>query len=125
MRATWFTLIRPRGGQPQNNKNDGGGMTRDVPISGTCDPKFAAVEEAFRRNMAEGDPVCGEEVGAGLVHWHPKGGMLRHLMEEFWKDEHLKRGYQRVYTPHLASEKLYEISGHLENYAEWELPTVP
>ncbi|MFT5182874.1 MAG: CubicO group peptidase (beta-lactamase class C family), partial [Alphaproteobacteria bacterium] len=39
-------------------------MTRDVPVSGICDGKFAAVEEAFRRNMAEGDPVCGEEVGA-------------------------------------------------------------
>ncbi|MCZ6588716.1 MAG: serine hydrolase, partial [Alphaproteobacteria bacterium] len=39
-------------------------MTRDVPVSGTCDPKFAAVEAAFRHNMAEGDPDCGEEVGA-------------------------------------------------------------
>jgi len=59
-----------------------------------------------------------DEVGPGLVHWHPKGGMLRHLIEQFWKDEHLKRGYQFVYTPHLASERLYEISGHLENYAD-------
>jgi threonyl-tRNA synthetase len=59
-----------------------------------------------------------EEVGAGLIHWHPKGGMVRHLIEEFWKEEHLKRGYQLVYTPHIASEKLYAISGHLENYAD-------
>ncbi len=59
-----------------------------------------------------------EEVGAGLIHWHPRGGMLRHLIEQFWKDEHLQRGYQLVYTPHLASEKLYQISGHLENYAD-------
>ncbi len=59
-----------------------------------------------------------EEVGAGLILWHPRGGMVRHLIEEFWKAEHLKRGYQFVYTPHLASEKLYEISGHLENYAD-------
>jgi threonyl-tRNA synthetase len=59
-----------------------------------------------------------DEVGPGLIHWHPKGGMLRHLIEEFWKAEHLKRGYQFVYTPHLASERLYEISGHLENYAD-------
>jgi threonyl-tRNA synthetase len=59
-----------------------------------------------------------EEVGAGLIHWHPKGGMLRHVIEQFWKEEHLKRGYELVYTPHLASEKLYQISGHLENYAE-------
>jgi threonyl-tRNA synthetase len=59
-----------------------------------------------------------EEVGAGLILWHPKGGMLRHVIEGFWKDEHLKRGYQLVYTPHIASEKLYEISGHLQNYAD-------
>ncbi len=59
-----------------------------------------------------------EEVGAGLVFWHPKGGALRHAMETFWKEEHLKRGYQFVYTPHIASEKLFEISGHLQNYAE-------
>ncbi len=59
-----------------------------------------------------------EEVGAGLVFWHPKGGALRHQMETFWKEEHLKRGYQFVYTPHIASEKLFEISGHLQNYAE-------
>ncbi len=59
-----------------------------------------------------------DEVGSGLIHWHPHGGMVRHLMEVFWKEEHLKRGYQFVYTPHLASEKLYAISGHLQNYAE-------
>jgi len=59
-----------------------------------------------------------EEVGAGLVHWHPRLGMVRHLLENFWKEEHLKAGYQLVYTPHIASEKLYEISGHLQNYAD-------
>jgi threonyl-tRNA synthetase len=59
-----------------------------------------------------------EEVGAGLIHWHPRLGMVRHIMETLWKDEHLRRGYQLVYTPHIASEKLYEISGHLENYAD-------
>jgi threonyl-tRNA synthetase len=59
-----------------------------------------------------------DEVGAGLVHWHPKLGMVRHVLETFWKDEHLKAGYQLVYTPHIASEKLYQISGHLENYAD-------
>ena len=59
-----------------------------------------------------------EEVGAGLIHWHPKGGVLRHVIETLWKEEHYKRGYQFVYTPHIASEKLYEISGHLQNYAD-------
>ena len=44
--------------------------------------------------------------------------MVRHLIEQFWKEEHLRRGYELVYTPHIANEKLYEISGHLQNYAE-------
>jgi threonyl-tRNA synthetase len=57
-----------------------------------------------------------EDVGSGLVLWHPKLGMVRHLIENFWKEEHLKRGYQFVYTPHIASEKIYQTSGHLENY---------
>jgi threonyl-tRNA synthetase len=59
-----------------------------------------------------------EEVGPGLVLWHPRLGMVRHVLENFWKEEHYKRGYQFVYTPHIASEKLYQISGHLENYAD-------
>ena len=81
------------------------------------------VEEALRRDHRRlGRELdlfsIHEEVGAGLIHWHPKLGMVRHLMEQLWKDEHLRRGYQLVYTPHLASEKLYERSGHLENYAD-------
>ena len=81
------------------------------------------IEEALKRDHRKlGKELdlfsIHEEVGAGLIHWHPRGGMVRHLIEEFWKDEHLKRGYQLVYTPHIASEKLYEISGHLENYAD-------
>jgi threonyl-tRNA synthetase len=59
-----------------------------------------------------------EEIGPGLVLWHPKLGIVRHVLEQFWKEEHYKRGYQFVYTPHIASEKLYEISGHLQNYAD-------
>ena len=58
------------------------------------------------------------DIGAGLVLWHPKLGMVRHLIESFWREEHLKRGYQIVYTPHIASTRIYETSGHLENYAE-------
>jgi threonyl-tRNA synthetase len=59
-----------------------------------------------------------EDVGAGLVFWHPKLGMVRHLIEQYWREEHLKRGYEFVYTPHLASERIYTTSGHLENYAD-------
>jgi threonyl-tRNA synthetase len=59
-----------------------------------------------------------EEVGPGLVLWHQKAAMVRHVMEQLWKDEHLRRGYELVYTPHIANEKLFSISGHLENYAD-------
>ncbi|NLX14912.1 MAG: threonine--tRNA ligase [Phycisphaerales bacterium] len=59
-----------------------------------------------------------EEIGPGLIHWHPRGGMIRHLVENFWKDEHLKRGYDIVFTPHIASERIYRRSGHLEKYGD-------
>jgi threonyl-tRNA synthetase len=55
-------------------------------------------------------------IGPGLIHWHPKGGMIRYQIEEFWRQEHLKRDYQLVFTPHIASEKVYEMSGHLGSY---------
>ena len=59
-----------------------------------------------------------QDIGPGLIHWHPKAGMVRHLVETFWKEEHLKRGYQLVYTPHIGSERIFHISGHLEKYSE-------
>lgn len=59
-----------------------------------------------------------EDVGAGLVIYHPKGAMLRSILEDFEKKEHLKRGYQLVRGPHLLKLDLWEKSGHFENYRE-------
>lgn len=59
-----------------------------------------------------------EEVGPGLIFWHPNLATVRNCIEDYWREEHRRRGYQFVYTPHIASEALYEISGHLQNYAE-------
>ncbi len=59
-----------------------------------------------------------EEAGPGLVFWHPNLAAVRGAIEDFWRDEHRKRGYQFVYTPHVVSEELFRISGHLENYGE-------
>ena len=59
-----------------------------------------------------------EELGGGLVLWHPKGALVRYLIEEFWRREHLKRGYQLVFTPHIARARLWEISGHLSFYKD-------
>jgi len=59
-----------------------------------------------------------EEAGPGLVHWHPKGGVIRRVIEDFWINEHIKRGYDILYTPHIAKVGLWETSGHWEYYRE-------
>ena len=60
-----------------------------------------------------------EEAGPGLVHWHPKGAVIRRIIEDFWKDEHIKRGYDIVYTPHIAKLDLWKTSGHWEFYRDY------
>lgn len=59
-----------------------------------------------------------EEAGPGLIFWHPNLAAVRAVIEDFWREEHRKRGYQFVYTPHVVSEELFAVSGHLDNYAE-------
>ncbi len=59
-----------------------------------------------------------EEIGAGLVLWHPKGGRIREIIEEFWRRLHREAGYELVYTPHIGRARLWEISGHLDFYRE-------
>jgi threonyl-tRNA synthetase len=59
-----------------------------------------------------------EEAGAGLVYWHPRGAMLRKIIQEYWEDMHLGRGYQLVSIPHIAHARLWKTSGHFEFYRE-------
>lgn len=59
-----------------------------------------------------------ESIGAGLILWHPKGAIIRHEVEKFEIEEQTRRGYQKVYTPHIASEEIYKRSGHLETFVE-------
>ena len=59
-----------------------------------------------------------ENVGPGLILWHPKGATIRMVIEDFWKKEHIKRGYQFLYTPHIARVDLWKISGHWDFYRE-------
>jgi len=59
-----------------------------------------------------------DEVGPGLILWHPKGGIIRKTIEDFWRDEHLRRGYDILFTPHIARRDLWRTSGHLDFYAE-------
>lgn len=84
---------------------------------------LARLEEARRRDHrklgAELDLFSIEEAaGGGLVFWHPKGAIVRGIIENFIGEGLRERGYQPVVTPHIAHERLYEISGHLDNFGE-------
>jgi threonyl-tRNA synthetase len=81
------------------------------------------LEEARKRDHVRLGKELGlfsthEEIGAGMVVWHPKGAMLRHLIEEFEIQEHLRRGYQIVRGPEILKTSLWEKSGHFDNYRE-------
>ncbi len=95
---------------------------------------LARVEEAKRRDHRKlGRDLAmfsiAEERGPGLVYWHPAGAFVRDRIETFWKEEHKRRGYQLVITPHIARARLFEISGHfqyfLENMYTFEVDGVP
>lgn len=59
-----------------------------------------------------------EEGGPGLIYWHPKGALVREIIEHFWKEEHRRRGYEIVYTPHIAKLDLWKTSGHWDWYQD-------
>ena len=63
-----------------------------------------------------------EELGGGLVVWHPKGAIVRKVMEDYSRERHIQGGYEFVYTPHLSKAGLFETSGHLDWYAESMYP---
>jgi threonyl-tRNA synthetase len=91
------------------------------------DAHLHQLEEAEKRDhrklASELDLVSfPAEIGGGLAVWHPKGAMVRKLMEDYSRARHERGGYQFVYTPHLANGKLFETSGHLHWYAEGMYP---
>jgi len=93
------------------------------PTQEELDAHLTRLEEAQRRDHRRlGRELdlfsVNEEIGPGLILWHPKGAMVRYLVEQFEQKEQLARGYDLVYTPHIASEKIYRTSGHLETYRE-------
>ena len=84
---------------------------------------FARLEEAQRRDHRvlgkQLDLFSIQEVaGPGLIFWHPKGAMVRRIMEDWMRDECLKHGYELVYTPHVARVNLWQISGHEGFYSQ-------
>jgi len=87
------------------------------------DEYLEKLEEAARRDHRKLGAALDlfsihEEAGPGLVHWHPKGAVIRRIIEDFWKDEHIKRGYDIIYTPHIAKLDLWKTSGHWEFYRD-------
>ncbi len=84
---------------------------------------LAFLEEAAKRDHRKlGRDLdlfsISEEVGPGLVLWHPNGAMIRHQIEAFWKEMHFKNGYKLVYSPHVGRSNLWHTSGHLGFYKE-------
>ena len=59
-----------------------------------------------------------DEIGAGLIVWHPNGALIRRAIEDFWLKEHYKAGYKVLYSPHIAKLNLWATSGHLDFYRE-------
>ncbi len=59
-----------------------------------------------------------EDVGPGLIHWHPKGARIRSIIEDYWRQEHVNGGYELLYSPHIGRAGLWDTSGHLGFYKE-------
>ena len=92
------------------------------PTQAELDDYLRFLEEAAKRDHRKLGPELDlysveEEAGGGLVFWHPKGTLVRGIVENFIREGLAERGYQPVITPHIVHEKLYETSGHLENFA--------
>jgi threonyl-tRNA synthetase len=97
------------------------------PSQKELDQHLQRLEEAKARDHRKlgrelGLFILSSDVGAGLPLWLPKGAALRRVLEDFIRDELVKRGYQPVYTPHIANAELFRTSGHLTAYADSMFP---
>ncbi len=88
---------------------------------------LARLEEAEKRDHRTLGRQLGlftihDEIGPGLIVWHPKGGQVRTIIEDYWRELHYRRGYDIVYSPHIGRAKLWQTSGHLDFYRESMYP---
>ncbi len=93
------------------------------PSQAELDAHLAKLEEIKRRDHRklgkELDLITiQDDIGPGLVLWHPKGALVRLLIENFWREQHLRQGYELVYSPHVARLDLWRTSGHVDYYRE-------
>lgn len=99
------------------------------PTKAEVDAYLARLEEIKRRDHRkvgkELDLISiQDEIGPGLVLWHPKGAAVRLLIENFWREQHIRDGYDLVYSPHTARLDLWKTSGHLDYYRENMFPSM-
>lgn len=82
--------------------------------------KLEEIEARDHRKLARQLDLISfhEEAGAGLAYWHPKGGRIRVLIEDYWRKLHYEGGYDIVFTPHIGRARLWETSGHLDFYKD-------
>ncbi len=93
------------------------------PTQAELDAYLARLEEIKRRDHRKLGKELGlitiqDEIGPGLVLWHPKGALIRLLIENFWREQHLRNGYELVYSPHIARLDLWRTSGHVDYYRD-------
>ncbi len=93
------------------------------PKKSQLDDYLKKVEEAKQRDHRKlGKELdlysISDDIGPGLILWHPKGALVRYLIENFWQEEHFKHDYELINSPHIAKLDLWDISGHLDFYKE-------
>lgn len=121
-----FKLLSVAGSYWRGNENNK--MLQRIYGTAFCNRKdlkehLNSLEEAKKRDHRKlGKELdlfhIDEDVGTGLILWHPKGGLIRSIIEDFWKKEHYKNGYQILYSPHIARADLWQTSGHLSFYKD-------
>jgi len=99
------------------------------PTKEELDQYLWTLEEARKRDHRRLGPELdlfsiSEEVGPGLILWHPKGGRVRVAIEDFWRKSHFDAGYEVVFSPHVGRADLWETSGHLGFYTEFMYPSM-
>jgi len=93
------------------------------------DKHLLFLDEASRRDHRKlGNELdlysISQDVGSGMILWHPKGSFIRSKIEDYWKSEHIKDNYDLIYTPHIGKSDLWLKSGHLDNFKENMFPSI-
>ena len=93
------------------------------PTQKELDDHLTLLEEARKRDHRRLGPELdlfstSDELGGGLILWHPKGGRIRAIIEQYWRERHWAGGYDVLYTPHIGRELLFQTSGHLDFYKD-------